>query len=284
MSWYERVAGDPRGSLERLAERQGLTVEQLQSRHRRVAGVLGGEGAALHLGAGDWRQFRDAPERLSEPKRAHLDDCAFCQRLGNAFTGEAVAGRTRRTADAADVWSAGGHDPVPVMGLMTPGRESAGPAAALSAPSPWLQPMMVLPMLAVALVTALVTAGVTTSFSRPTAAPAPAFDTTAFLAVDSVMLPEASRPTSPVALLAASELESGWEGAACAANTWTVSEVTQQSMQLTWESQSNEELPQACRAHGEDISDALDDMARRAESSSLSVGQNVLVVSPATAR
>lgn len=81
MAWYERVAGDPASSLERLAEGQDLTVAQLHERHRRIANVLGGEGAQAHLTARDWRQFRKSPDKLSGPLKAHLDSCDLCQCL-----------------------------------------------------------------------------------------------------------------------------------------------------------------------------------------------------------
>lgn len=35
--WYIRIAEDPQGSLERLAERRGMTVEQLNDRHDKIA-------------------------------------------------------------------------------------------------------------------------------------------------------------------------------------------------------------------------------------------------------
>lgn len=49
MSWKERVAKDPHGSLERSAARRGLSVEEMQTRREGIARALGGEGINEHL-------------------------------------------------------------------------------------------------------------------------------------------------------------------------------------------------------------------------------------------
>lgn len=93
MSWYERVANDPKGSLERLAESQSLTVEQLQSRHRQIAKILGSDSGSPHLNASDWRIFSNCPEKLSEPLISHLDACSFCKEIGDALSESAIDSR-----------------------------------------------------------------------------------------------------------------------------------------------------------------------------------------------
>lgn len=283
MAWYERVADDPEGSLARLAEHQGLTVEELRERHRRIAGLLGGEGAALHLGVGDWRLFREAPERLSEAKRAHLDGCAFCQRLGDAFAGEAIAERTRRAAEAADVWDTAEHEPRTLMGAFSGGEPTDADWVPNAAPA-LSRRSVALPMIGVALATALVTFGTTTALRAPPVESSPLGGAPAYVAIDSVMLPPASQPSGPVALLSSNALNGGWEAAACAPSTWTVSEVGEDSLQLTWATQSSEDLPRGCRARNDEIAESLAETLRRAESTALSVGQNVVVVSPTPAQ
>jgi len=36
-NWWERIAEDPTGSLERLAANRGMTLEQLEERHKWIA-------------------------------------------------------------------------------------------------------------------------------------------------------------------------------------------------------------------------------------------------------
>ena len=101
MDWLERVANDPQGSIDRLADRHGLSTSELDDRHRRIAGELGTD---VHLSINELIQYRDTPKNTPEQLIFHLKSCKYCRDLSGAITLKNSKIRTTEVIDDVHSW------------------------------------------------------------------------------------------------------------------------------------------------------------------------------------
>ena len=82
--WQERVADDPDGSIERLAERRGLTVEQLKMRHELIVDMFADGGGP------DYVQRDDGCVVFFQAKRYWIDYGTLCAGPMNMKLGDTI--------------------------------------------------------------------------------------------------------------------------------------------------------------------------------------------------
>jgi len=101
--WYDDEEIGTAGALERLAERRGLSLEQLRTRRDRALAFLDDDKEG-HLSLNELYQADpNLPpvawgQGLGERARRHLDGCARCQALAESLTEANVARQVTRTA------------------------------------------------------------------------------------------------------------------------------------------------------------------------------------------